>query len=228
MRYLNRDAPGHAGKQYVIKLIESIRNESNEQCLIIEYAPGGDLLSLVEKTPSGMGEDVCLPLFKQLALGLSFIHQQSVAHLDISPENCLLSIDGTMKICDFGLALPLNDGNAMSEPRGKLMYIAPELLEPSAQDMPYDIRKADVYSLGVTLAVMLLGFQPYSKPDRKGDSAFKVLMERGFGTLLLCYRKQDHISPVVVELLESMLSPQALNRPLIDEVLDHPALALIS
>jgi serine/threonine protein kinase len=99
--------------------------------------------------------------------GLAYAHNvkdetgksQNIVHRDISPENILISKAGTAKVVDFGIAKAAVNPQitAAGEVRGKLSYIAPEQISGAMVD-----RRADIYSLGVTLYEALSGERPYT------------------------------------------------------------------
>jgi serine/threonine-protein kinase len=79
----------------------------------------------------------------------------SIVHLDVSPQNILVGVDGVAKVSDFGIARALAEADADHDTReisGKLAYVAPEQLEGKPLD-----RRVDVFSLGVVLYELLLG-----------------------------------------------------------------------
>lgn len=81
----------------------------------------------------------------ELCFGLEHIHKSGFLHLDLKPANVLIAFDGTLKISDFGLALPY-PAPADIEREGDREYIAPEVLARNAYDRP-----VDVFSLGLTM-----------------------------------------------------------------------------
>jgi serine/threonine protein kinase len=99
--------------------------------------------------------------------GLAYAHNlkdetgksQNIVHRDISPENILISKAGTAKVVDFGIAKAAVNPQitGAGEVRGKLSYIAPEQISGASVD-----RRADIYSLGVTLYEVLSGERPYT------------------------------------------------------------------
>jgi serine/threonine protein kinase len=70
---------------------------------VTELAAGGDLISYVRKRRT-VREDLAKLIFKQLIEGLRYCHSKGVLHRDIKLDNILLTAEGDIKICDFGVA----------------------------------------------------------------------------------------------------------------------------
>ncbi|OAY27478.1 CBL-interacting serine/threonine-protein kinase 25 [Manihot esculenta] len=125
---------------------------------IMEYVRGGELFAKVAR--GKLKEDVARKYFQQLISAVDFCHSRGVSHRDLKPENLLLDENGDLKISDFGLsALPeqlLNDGLLHTQ-CGTPSYVAPEVLRKKG----YDGFKADIWSCGVILYVLLAGFLPF-------------------------------------------------------------------
>ncbi|KAK1430721.1 hypothetical protein QVD17_13670 [Tagetes erecta] len=126
---------------------------------VMEYVPGGELFAKV----AGGGrlkEDVARKYFQQLISAIDFCHSRGVSHRDIKPENLLLNSNDDLKITDFGFsALPEQkryDGLLHTQ-CGTPAYVAPEVLRKKG----YDGEKADIWSCGVVLYVLLAGFLPF-------------------------------------------------------------------
>ncbi|XP_055840436.1 citron Rho-interacting kinase [Episyrphus balteatus] len=98
--------------------------------LVMEYLPGGDLLSLMSRN-GPFDEDLARFYLAELTLAIHALHSMGYVHRDIKPENILIDRFGHIKLADFGNAAALNrDGNVFSSsPVGTPDYIAPELLE---------------------------------------------------------------------------------------------------
>jgi serine/threonine protein kinase len=115
----------------------------------------------------------------QIALGLSGIHRHNVLHLDLKPENVLVSPDGTLKIGDFGQARLKKDWKDGSE--GDATYMAPELFQNSDDSPPTPA--ADIFSLGLLLFELATGLElpkegPLWRELREGHA--KQLFQRVF------------------------------------------------
>ncbi|KAI8343404.1 serine threonine-protein kinase hal4 sat4, partial [Chlamydoabsidia padenii] len=136
----------------IVKTWDLITDVSNRYCIVMEFCSGGDLYHAIKKnrvTWTKMNS-----YFKQLLLGLDYLHSLGVAHRDIKPENLLLSGDGSiLKITDFGVAdvfcetwqrhSRLSDGFC-----GSLAFIAPEV------DLGYQGSKVDVWSAAIVYCCM--------------------------------------------------------------------------
>ncbi len=139
--------------------------------LTMEFLSGGRLSDWLrnEYAHRAMSQQEALPLFSQMAAGLSAIHAQNIVHRDFKPGNVMLSktTNGCRAvITDLGLARALEDGG-YTRPgavMGTAGYMAPEGSETCA---------ADVYSLGVTMLEMLTG--KLSAPE----GVEQALCERG-------------------------------------------------
>ncbi|PIA61311.1 hypothetical protein AQUCO_00300687v1 [Aquilegia coerulea] len=125
---------------------------------VMEYVKGGELFAKIYK--GKLKEDVARKYFQQLISAVDFCHSRGVSHRDLKPENLLLDENENLKISDFGLsALPeqhRNDGLLHTQ-CGTPAYVAPEILRKKG----YDGSKADIWSCGIILYVLLAGFLPF-------------------------------------------------------------------
>ena len=92
----------------------------------MEVCGAGDLLTYVRKRRK-LKEDAAKFIFKQLIEGLRYCHSRSVLHRDVKLDNILLTSDGTIKICDFGVSKLVKRDEIMTEQCGTPAYIAPEV-----------------------------------------------------------------------------------------------------
>ncbi|KAJ6915282.1 hypothetical protein NC651_017315 [Populus alba x Populus x berolinensis] len=115
---------------------------------VMEYVRGGELFAKVAK--GRLKEEAARKYFQQLISAIDYCHSRGVYHRDLKPENLLLDEDENLKISDFGLS-------ALPEQCGTPAYVAPEVLRKKG----YDGSKADIWSCGVILYVLLAGFLPF-------------------------------------------------------------------
>ena len=97
----------------IVRLYEYFETEKHI-LFVIELCEGGDLLNYVRKRRQ-VKEDVAKSVFKQLIEGLRYCHNKSILHRDIKLDNILLTVDGEVKICDFGVSKLVRIGEKMSE-----------------------------------------------------------------------------------------------------------------
>jgi len=166
---------------HIVRLYD-LRADESHYYAILEHCSLGEFFAFVS-SPSFTRHEA-RKYFLQLMRGVAWMHSKGVAHRDLSLENILLDGDGTLKICDFGCAIEcqppvLHNGQkatnkhtvSLEEARkgavGKLKYMAPEVLGCRA----YCARKADVWSCGVILFLMLVKCFPFDLPAMS-DSRF--------------------------------------------------------
>eukprot|EP00922_Rhytidocystis_sp_ex-Travisia-forbesii_P020915 GHVS01030713.1.p1 GENE.GHVS01030713.1~~GHVS01030713.1.p1 ORF type:complete len:559 (-),score=115.69 GHVS01030713.1:207-1883(-) len=130
--------------------------------LINELCPGGDLFYHI-RAAKQFSESVAKYFFSQILLGLEALHQRGVLYRDLKSENLLLSLDGTVKLADFGLAkMDIYGDSARSFSFcGSPEYLSPEMLLGEGHG-----RSLDLYSLGCLLYEMLVGIPPYFSVNR--------------------------------------------------------------
>ncbi|MFT7873169.1 MULTISPECIES: serine/threonine-protein kinase [Amycolatopsis] len=131
--------------------------------ITMEYLPSRTLTDLLEEQGPLVPEYVA-ELGAQLASALAAAHAEGVVHRDISPNNVLVTTDGTAKITDFGVAHARGEGTATG--RGLVVgtpaYLAPEVADGEEPGFP-----SDVYSLGATLYTALEGRPPFGTDENQ-------------------------------------------------------------
>ena len=152
--------------------------------IAMEYVDGKDLRSLLN---AGRRNGVALPaglallIAARLASALDYAHRKrdfegreiGLVHRDVSPQNVLLTFEGDVKLCDFGIAKAAAAGDQLTNPgqvKGKYAYMSPE--QTTAQ--PLDGR-SDVFSLAICMWELLTG--KYIVP--RGDAVAAMRMHQG-------------------------------------------------
>ena len=125
----------------------------------LEYIEGGSLQQKIDGKPQAPRQGA--EIIHQLALGMQSVHDRGVIHRDLKPANVLMTMHGTPKITDFGLAKKVESDSKQTR-TGSLMgtpsYMAPE----QARGDTYAIGPlSDLYSLGAILYEMLTGRPPF-------------------------------------------------------------------
>ena len=139
----------------IVRLYESFET-AQHIVFVMEVGGGGDLLTYVRKRRK-LKEDVAKFLFHQIITGVRYINSKNVLHRDIKLDNILLTSQGDVKICDFGVSKLVQKNEIMTEQCGTPAYIAPEVFE----DKGYEGYSSDVWSAGVVLYAMLYGVVPF-------------------------------------------------------------------
>ncbi len=146
--------------------------------IAMEYVEGKDLRSLLNAARrKGMPLPIGLSLLvaARVASALDYAHRKrdfedremGLVHRDVSPQNVLLTYEGDVKLCDFGIAKAVSKASQtlMGALKGKLQYMSPEQAWGRAVD-----GRSDLFSLGAVLFEMVTGERQFS-----GDSEMSVL-----------------------------------------------------
>ncbi|KAK4403444.1 CBL-interacting protein kinase [Sesamum angolense] len=177
---------------------------------VIEFAKGGELFNKVKK--GKLKENTARKYFQQLISAVSFCHNRGVYHRDLKPENLLLDENGTLKVSDFGLSA-LSDSKRqdglLHTTCGTPAYVAPEVIGRKG----YDGAKADIWSCGVILFVLLTAYLPFHDPN---------LIEMYRKISRAEYKCPPWLSPQVRRLLSRILDPNPQTRISIEEIMETP------
>lgn len=192
---------------HIIRLYEVISTH-NHLLLVMEYLPGGELYSLIERN-GRLCEELGRYYLQQIVSGIEYCHFHRVVHRDIKPENLLLDQNGNVKIADFGLSNFLKDGEFLKTSCGSPNYAAPEVISGNKYCGP----EVDVWSLGVVLYALLAGFLPFD------EGSIPVLFSK---IKAAKFQMPYHFSEPVKDLIFRMLNPDPLARITIKQIMKHP------
>ncbi len=152
----------------VLQLFEVMDDSKiNKLYLVLEYCKNGDLMQM---TKGDARTNSCTPLsdlqvwdvLRQILKGLRYLHDNSIVHGDIKPQNLLVNEMGVIKIADFGISKFVNDTSdgekeKLLETAGTPAFMSPELCSGKA----YEGELADVYALGATIFMLRCGKPPF-------------------------------------------------------------------
>ncbi|KAH6576453.1 hypothetical protein BASA62_001374 [Batrachochytrium salamandrivorans] len=145
--------------------------------------------------------------FVQLMEGLSYLHSQSIVHRDIKPGNMLITVDGKLKISDFGVAeqLEMYDGSPMKSEvfAGTHQFLSPEIAD-GVDD--FDAVKVDIWACGVTLYNMVSGRLPF---EFDADGNLLELYERIMAGV---FEMPSEAGPNLIDLFHGMLNKDPIKR----------------
>jgi serine/threonine-protein kinase len=153
-----------------IATIHGLEEASGVRALVMELVEGPTLAERLTQGPLGIAET--LTLARGMAEGLEYAHERGIVHRDLKPANVKVTLDGSVKILDFGLAkaldAPAAAANIANSPTmsvagtqaglllGTAAYMAPEQARGHAVD-----RRADIWAFGCVLYEMLTGGQAF-------------------------------------------------------------------
>lgn len=178
--------------------------------MVMDAACGGTLRDYIVREEY-LDEDDARRLMRQLVPAIAYCHARSVCHRDIKPENILLTGFGELRLCDFGLAASVDVvGKRLRGKSGTKQYSAPEVLW--AVDGGYDGAKADAFSVGIVLYVMVHGAIPYGR-KRTADGTVQRDGELVF---------EDDVTEELRALLRGLMEPEPELRLTMKDVMVHP------
>ncbi len=147
-----------------IAIVHDFDTQGEVDYLVMEYVPGKTLKNILSEGPLPDAEVIRLAI--QLAKGLSAAHERGLVHRDLKPENVRLTLEGRLKILDFGLAelirpltTPSTTTSEVLGVPGTLLYMAPEQVLGGVVD-----QRTDLFSFGVVLYEMATGQHPFAEP----------------------------------------------------------------
>ena len=141
---------------------------ANYLAIVMEYVGGGSLRHIIDEM-GPLNEATALHYFERLLDGLQYLHNNGIAHLDLKPDNVLVTETGEPKLTDFGTSLQMAaTPKAATDDmvvRGTAEYMAPEACRGNATI------ESDVWSAGIMLYELLVGSPPWSRDRTRGGAA---------------------------------------------------------
>ena len=152
---------------HLVSIFDVKQNPEGEYFVIMEYISGPSLRDMLIAESSGLGAQKAAFFIREIAKGLSYLHDRGIVHRDLKPGNIFYD-EGYVKICDYGLSkfISLSRHSAQTTSIGTVHYMAPEVGSGNYS------KTIDIYALGVVLYEMLLGKVPY-----EGSSMGEILMK---------------------------------------------------
>ncbi|XP_052545650.1 citron Rho-interacting kinase isoform X8 [Tympanuchus pallidicinctus] len=174
--------------------------------LVMEYQPGGDLLSLLNRYEDQLDESMVQFYLAELVLAIHSVHQMGYVHRDIKPENVLIDRTGHIKLVDFGSAAKMTVNKTVNAklPVGTPDYMAPEMLTGLNGDGKASYGpECDWWSLGVIAYEMIYGRSPFTE----GTSAKTFNNIMNFQRYLK-FPEDVKVSSEFLDLIQSLLCGQ--------------------
>jgi serine/threonine protein kinase len=152
---------------HLVTIFDVRQNPEGRSFVIMEFVSGLNLRELLDQSPAGLGTQKAAFFLREIAKGLSYLHDCGIVHRDLKPANIFYE-NGYVKIGDYGLskAIAPTHHSGQTVTVGTVHYMAPEV-----GCGKYD-RSIDIYALGALLYEMLTGVVPFV-----GASAGEILIK---------------------------------------------------
>ncbi|MFN3199293.1 MAG: serine/threonine protein kinase [Bradymonadia bacterium] len=204
----------HLNHANVVQTFDIGRSE-NSYFIVMEYVSGANLKRILELSREhghSISPELCAFIGHEICKGLYHAHRRrdsrerplNIVHRDVSPPNVLLSVEGEVKLVDFGLAKAATQA-ALTDPgivKGKFSYLSPE----AAYGEKVDFR-ADIFSTGIILWEMLAGVKLF---NGRTDLETVKLVRRAKIPPLSDYRSQ--VPPDLEAIIRRALARQPRDR----------------
>ncbi|CAK1545105.1 unnamed protein product [Leptosia nina] len=195
----------------VVRLHEVYETRS-EVAIVLELCAGGELQRLLDEEER-LSEGAARRALRHVLEGLAHLHARRVAHLDLKPQNLLLTAGGEeLVICDFGISRAIQPGAHVREILGTRDYVAPEILSYEPLSLA-----ADIWSVGVLAYVLLSGYSPFAG-DTKQETYLNIAQCQ------LSFPKDLFwgVSQRAMQFIKETLVVDPNGRLTVEECLEHP------
>lgn len=183
----------------LVTLIEVLDDPSEDSLyMVMEMCKKGVVMRVgLEQRADPYPEDACRYWFRDLILGIEYLHAQGVVHRDIKPDNCLITDDDVLKIVDFGVSEMFEKDSEMrtAKSAGSPAFLPPELCVAKHGDVSG--KAADIWSMGVTLYCLKYGRIPFDK-----NGIFEMYEAIKTDGVDLSMEPDDDFRDLMVKLLE--------------------------
>ncbi|KAI5710389.1 serine/threonine-protein kinase 17A-like [Diaphorina citri] len=190
--------------------LHEIYETPHEMVLVLEMVPDGELQRLVD-IQDGIPEQDTRSYMKQILEALAFLHDHNITHLDLKPQNILLTKDNNIKLCDFGISRVVNDVVEVKEIIGTPDYVAPEVLSYEPISLA-----TDMWSVGVLAYVLLSSHSPFA-----GDNKQETFLNISQCNFSFHEDLFGHISSQAKDFIQSCLVTDPSLRLSVHECLSH-------
>lgn len=150
---------GETNAKNINNVIEAL-SVGKTMWMVSEYCGGGSVATLMRPTPRGLKENWIIPILREVAAAIRSVHDAGIVHRDIKCANVLITEDGAVQLCDFGVAgIIENKVDKRTTFIGTPHWMAPELFQPS----PSYGKEVDIWAFGSMAFEMATGLPPNAR-----------------------------------------------------------------
>ncbi|KAK2912302.1 calcium/calmodulin-dependent protein kinase kinase 1b [Channa argus] len=196
----------------VVKLVEVLDDPDEDGLhMVFELMTKGPVMDVPTDDP--FTEDKARFYFRDVVLGIEYLHYHKIIHRDIKPSNLLLGDDGHVKIADFGVSNEFEGADALlSSTVGTPAFMAPEMM--TDQEQSFSGKALDVWAMGVTLYCFVFGKCPFY-------DEYIVSLHSKIKNKPVEFPEKPLISEDLRELIEQMLDKNPESRITLTEIKLH-------
>ena len=199
--------------RHVVQIYE-LGEDKGSLFIVMEFVEGESLARVFKAsrlTRQPMPVPIAVQLIAWAAEGLHYAHTltdergkpRGIIHRDVSPQNLLVTADGSIKLVDFGIAKVTTEETSSGKLKGKIAYMPPE----QARAEPLDPR-ADIFALGVVLFELLTNTRLFGKLEELRILSMLINEE----TLPRCVDRNSDIPPELDALVAKAMAPRREHR----------------
>ncbi|CAD8094196.1 unnamed protein product [Paramecium primaurelia] len=194
-------------------IINMIGYCSDCSCMLLELMTNGSLYKILLQgsLPIAIANGIIL----QIAQTLQYLHEKGITHGDIKLDNLLISGDFIIKLCDFGFA-KINGQTPIPKitVSGSEGYTAPEIW-----NIPIDLRKCDMFSLGVVYFIMVTGHPPFESNNPQTEDTWWKFIKNEEWNIFWKELKLTILPDYVRTMIEKLLCVNQQMRYSADEII---------
>ncbi|XP_072209390.1 calcium/calmodulin-dependent protein kinase kinase 1 isoform X1 [Excalfactoria chinensis] len=197
----------------VVKLIEVLDDPAEDNLyMVFDLLRKGAVMEVPSEEP--FSEDQARLYFRDIVLGIEYLHYQKIIHRDIKPSNLLLGDDGHVKIADFGVSNQFEGNDAqLSSTAGTPAFMAPEAISNTGKS--FSGKALDVWAMGITLYCFVYGKCPFIDEYILG-------LHNKIKSKPVEFPEESQISDELKELILRMLDKNPETRITVPEIKVHP------
>ncbi|CCW69048.1 unnamed protein product [Phytomonas sp. Hart1] len=204
----------------IVQYYGCLKNKSDKTLnIFMEFVSGGSLSSFVKKFKKIPYETMRQWTY-QMVCGVRYLHNCGIVHRDIKGDNVLVSLEGIVKLADFGCSKHIdvyNSKDGCATMVGTPYWMAPEVIKCDARGYG---TKSDIWSIGCTIVEMLTGRPPWPECNSMWAAVYKIANSTDLPTEI-----PRDIDPQLMNLLEKCFERDPQKRPSAEELLQHPFLS---